>query len=291
VRAIEPESGAIRTVAGNGARAYGGDNGPATAAYLGNPHDVSVDARGRVVIADTRHGHVRRVDEDGIIRVVAGNALQWDKGDGGPAVGACLIHVLCVAHGPDGAIYLGDSGVGRIRRIDAASGIITTVAGTGLPGYTGDNGPATRARIGSPAAIHLDAGGNLYFADQAFHVIRKVDTHGTITTLAGCGEAGYSPDGTPALKARLDEPTGLTLSMSGRLYFSDTCNNRVRCIAPDGTLKTVAGSAEPGDAGDKGPAIGARLNQPHGLAFYGENTLLISDHFNNRIKAVKIVDP
>ncbi len=291
VRGIDPERGLIRTVAGNGARAYGGDNRPAPEAYLGNPHDVSVDARGRVVIADTRHGHVRRVDEDGVIRVVAGTAQQWDKGDGGPAVGACLVHVLCVAHGPGGDIYLGDGGVGRIRRIDARSGIITTVAGTGLPGCDGDNGPATRARIGSPTAICFDAGGTLYFADQAFHVIRKVDPRGVITTLAGCGEAGYSPDGTPALKARLNQPTGLAVSRSGRIYFSDTCNNRVRYIAPDGTLKTVAGSAEAGDAGDNGPAIRARLNHPHGLCFYGEDILLISDHFNNRIKAVKLVDP
>ena len=291
VRAIDPQNGVIRTIAGNGARAYGGDNGAATEAYLGNPHDVSVDARGRVVIADTRHGHVRRIDEDGIIRAVAGNALQWDKGDGGPALGACLIHVLCVAHGPDGSIYLGDAGVGRIRRIDVSSGIITTVAGTGLPGYDGDGGPATRARLGTPAALHLDAAGNLYFADQAFHVIRKVDAQGTITTLAGCGEEGFSADGTPAAKARLAEPTGLTLAASGRLYFSDTCNNRVRRIAPDGTLETVAGSAAPGEGGEGGSATQARLNQPHGLLFYNGDVLLISDHFNNRIKAVKIANP
>ena len=137
IRAIDPESGVIETVAGTGSRAYGGDGGPAVEAHLGNPHDVSVDRAGRIVIADTRHGHVRRVDGDGVIRNVAGAAFQWDKGDGGPALSACLMHVLSVAHGPNDDLYIGDAGCGRIRRIDASTGIITTVAGVGLHGYAG----------------------------------------------------------------------------------------------------------------------------------------------------------
>jgi sugar lactone lactonase YvrE len=287
IRAIDPLSGVISTVAGNGARAYGGDGGPATEAYLGNPHDVSVDSRGRVVIADTRHGHVRRVDEDGVIRAIAGTTLQWDKGDGGPALGACLVHVLSVAHGPGDDIYLGDA-VGRIRRIDARSGTITTVAGCGLPGYSGDGGAATAARIGSPSAIRFDAHGNLYFADAAHHVVRRVDSGSTITTVAGCGQAGTSPDGTPARAAMLDTPRGLALAADGTIYIADSRNNRVRRIAPDGTLETVAGGDQAGDVGDDGPATSARLNEPHGLCFYGPEVLLISDHFNNRVKAVKV---
>ena len=144
IRAIDPDTGVIRAVAGNGARAHGGDNGPATEAYLGNPHDVSVDSQGRVVIADTRHGHVRRVDEDGIIRVVAGAGEKWERGDGGPAIAANLVHVLSVEHGPGGDIYAGDGEAGRIRRIDASTGIIDTVAGTGTPGYSGDGGTGRR---------------------------------------------------------------------------------------------------------------------------------------------------
>jgi serine/threonine-protein kinase len=290
IRAIDPATGLIRTVAGTGARAYGGDGGPATEAYLGNPHDVAVDAQGRVVIADTRHGHVRRVDADGIIRAVAGTTLQWDKGDGGPALGACLIHVEAVAHGPGGDIYLGDA-IGRIRRIDARSGIITTVAGCGLSGYSGDGGPATQARIGHPTAICVDAQGHMYFADKAYHVVRRVDVDahsGNITTVAGCGQAGFSPDGTPAQLAKLDTPYGLTIGPDGMLYLADSRNNRVRRIAQDGTLETVVGSGVAGDASDGGPALEARLNEPHGLCFYGENVLLISDHFNNKVKVVKL---
>ncbi|MCH8206332.1 MAG: hypothetical protein IH956_04945 [Chloroflexi bacterium] len=287
VRAIDPATGTIRTVAGNGARAYGGDGGPATDAYLGNPSDVSVDSRGRVVIADNRHGHVRRVDEDGVIRGLAGAAFQWDKGDGGPANCANLVDVLSVAHSENGDVYIGDA-VGRIRRVDAETGIIHTVAGVGLQGHMGDGGPAVKARIGSPSAICFDSAGNLYFADSAFHVVQRVDVHGAISTVVGTGEAGFSADGTRAQEARLDSPRGIAVTADGELIISDTGNNRVRRVAADGRLETVAGSETPGFAGDGGPASRASLNSPHGLCLYGANILLISDHFNHRIRAVRL---
>lgn len=287
VRAIGRRDGLMRHVAGTGARAYGGDNGPATEAHLGNPADVSVDARGRVVIADSRHCHIRRVDEDGVIRVVAGNGLPWDKGDGGPAISACVVKLMSVTHGPNDDIYLGDA-IGRIRKIDASDGIIRTVAGCGLPGYTGDGGPAERAKIGSPTAIDFDAGGNLYFADCDHHVIRKVDRRGVITTIAGTGKTGFSPDGTGARAAMIASPWGLAVASDGLIHFSDSANNRVRRIRPDGTLQTIAGGGVPGDAGDGSSATSARLNEPHGICFYGEHILLISDFYNNRIKAVAI---
>jgi DNA-binding beta-propeller fold protein YncE len=290
IRAIDPGTGLIRTVAGTGARAYGGDNGPPTEAHLGNPHDVSVDAAGRVVIADTRHAHIRRVERNGFLRNIAGAAFPWDKGDGGPAISACLTGPLSVAHAPNQDIYIGD-GIGRIRKIDAETGLIKTVAGIGLSGYTGDGGPAAKARIGSPVALCFDTGGHLYFADSAYHVIRRVDAYsGRIATVAGCGEEGFSPDGTPALEARIGSPRGVAVDRAGRVYFADAKNNRVRRVAPDGRLETVAGCAVPGDAGTDGPAIRASLNEPHGLCFYDDDILLISDHFNNRIKAVKLKD-
>lgn len=277
VRAIDPRTGAIRTVAGNGARAYGGDGGPAAEACLGNPHDVSVDRRGRLVIADTRHGRVRRVDEDGAIRTVAGTGMQWDRGDGGPAIGACLVHVEAVAHGPDDALYIGDA-AGRIRRVDPDSGVITTVAGVGLPGHSGDGGPATRARIGTPTAIRFDRAGNLYFADRAHHVVRRVDAQsGTITTVAGRGRPGFSPDGVAGHEALLDTPWGLEVAPDGTLYIADSRNGRVRRLRPGGRLETVAG-------GEGGP----RLNEPHGLRLYAPGVLLVSDHFNNRVLAVGV---
>jgi DNA-binding beta-propeller fold protein YncE len=274
IRAVDPHSGRIRTVAGNGARAYGGDGGPATAAYLGNPHDVAVDAQGRLLIADTRHAHVRRVDADGIIRTVVGTGFAWDNGDGGPALGASVVHVECVAVGPDDAIYLGDA-VGRIRRVDPHTGLIRTVAGIGLPGYSGDGGPATQARIGTPTAICFDPAGNLYFSDRAYHVVRRVDAQsGRIATLAGNGAPGVSPDGVAGTAARLDTPWGLAVAPDGTLFIADARNNRVRRVRPGGPLETILG----------GGAV--QLNEPHGLLLYTPDVLLVSDHFNNRVLAV-----
>ena len=287
IRAIDPLTGTIRTVAGSGARAFGGDNGPALEASFGSPHDVSVDSRGRVVIADSRHGRLRRVDEDGMVRTVAGTAFKADLGDGAPAVSASLYHVQAVAHGPNDDIYVGDA-VGRIRRIDAVTGVIATVAGAGIQGWSGDGGPAVRARIGAPSAIRIARDGSLYFTDAAFHVVRRVDAAGTISTVAGTGEPGFSPDGTQARNARIEQPWGLAVDRGGRVYFSDSFNNRVRRIEPDGTLTTVAGSGEAGDAGDGGEATGARLNEPHGICLYSQDLLLVSDYYNNRIRAVRL---
>ena len=287
IRGIDLETGVIRTVAGNGARAYGGDGGPAVDACLGNPADVSVDSRGRVVIADTRHGHVRRVEADGTIQGIAGAAFQWDKGDGGPAIGANLSHVISVAHDADDNVYVGDA-VGRIRRIDARTGVIDTVAGIGLSGYTGDGGPATEARIGTPSAIDFDAQGRMYFSDSACHVVRRVDADGVIRTVVGTGDAGFSPDGAPAHRARLDGPRGLAVRADGAIFVSDTENDRVRVVAPDGTLRTVAGSPTPGFSGDGGPATNASLNRPTGLCFLDDGVILIGDHFNHRIRAVRL---
>ena len=295
IRAINPESGFIYGVAGNGARAYGGDNGSALEAYLGNPHDVSVDAQGRVVLADTRNGRLRRVEMDGIIRTICGTTLPWDggegcwdKGDHGPAISASLLKVEAVTHSPNGDIYLGD-GVGRIRKINSETGIITTIAGIGQSGYTGDGGLATKARIGAPTAICLDKEGNLYFSDRVNHVIRKINLTGIITTLVGTGQAGFSPDGTSAQEANLDTPWGLTISPDGLLYISDSRNNLVRRMTFSGVLETVAGSYGSGHFGDISLVREGELNEPHGLVFLGHDLLLISDHFNNCIKAIKLI--
>ena len=199
-----------------------------------------------------------------------------------------LVHVLAVAHDADDHLYVGDAGVGRIRRIDKTTGIIDTVAGCGLLGYSGDGQLARQAKIGSPTAIRFDGAGNLYFTDSTYHVVRKVDRRGRITTVAGCGKGGFSPDGTHALEARIHTPFGLALARDGTIYFSDSYNHRVRRIARDSLLETVAGCDLPGDLGDRGAATSASINEPHGLCLYGEEILLISDRNNNRIKAVRL---
>ena len=130
--------------------------------------------------------------------------------------------------------------------------------------------------------------GSLYFTDAAFHVVRRVDANGTISTVAGTGEPGFSPDGTYAREARIDQPWGLAVDRGGRVYFSDSFNNRVRRIEPDGILRTVAGSGEAGDTGDGGSAASARLNEPHGICLYSQDVLLVSDYYNNRIRAIRL---
>ena len=295
IRALDPQTGHIRTVAGNGARAFGGENGPATAAYIGNPHDVAVDSQGRILIADTRHGRIRRVELDGTLRTVAGTTLpwdggegRWDKGDNGPANSASFGGIEAVAVDREDNIYVGDVTFGRIRKIDAQTGIITTIAGVGIPGYSGDRGPATRARIGAPTAIRFDVAGNLYFTDRASHTVRRIDGEGIITTVVGRGQAGFTPDGEVATAAHIDTPYGLAIAPNGTLYFADSRNNRVRRVNSDGRLETVAGGEMDGDGGEGELAALAMLNEPHGLAWWGEGILLISDHYNNRIKAIRV---
>jgi len=287
VRAIDPRTGLIRTFAGTRAKAFGGDkNGSAASAWLGNPYDVAVDSRGRVAIAEKIHNFIRRVDEDGVIRIIAGSSFAHDRGDGGPAMGACFTRVQCVGYGPDDSLYIGDP-VGRIRRIDAVSNTISTVAGTGISGYSGDGGPAVRARIGAPSAIRFDGEGNLYFTDSAYHVVRRVSREGAISTVAGCGKAGFSPDGARAAEAYFNKPLGLAVSPEGTVYVSDTMNHRVRRIVPGGELAAVAGSGTPGDLADGVLAGSARLNEPRGLLLYGDH-LLICDSLNNQVRAIRV---
>ena len=290
IRSIDPQTGIIRGVAGNGARAYGGDGGPANDAYLGNPSDVAVDSRGGVTIADGRHSHVRQVDADGVITTIAGTGQSWDKGDGGPAVSACFDHIHAVLYDDNDDLYISDVAVGRIRRVDASTGIITTVAGIGLPGYSGDGGPATEARIGAPWGLALSRDGLLYFSDCEHHVVRRVHlASGVIETVLGTGEAGYSPDGTPADRARIDAPCSVALAPdSGQLYFADTGNNRVRRVDAEGRIETVVGNGEYGSAADDVAAASAPFNEPHGIRFFDAHILLVSDFYNNQVKAVRV---
>ena len=241
IRKIEVKTSLISTVAGSGARAYGGDGGPANNAHLGNPLGVSVNSKGDIYIADTRHSHIRMVDNRGVIHNVAGSAFPWDKGDGGPAISSNLIYARSIRHDANDNIYFGDSGIGKIRKIDYKTGIISTIAGTGIAGYDGDGGKAIDARISSPADITFDSIGNLYFADDSAHVIRKIDTNGIISTILGNGSPGFSPDGTNALESSISVPSGLDISSDGIFYFSDTGNGLLRRINKNGKIETIAG--------------------------------------------------
>ena len=235
-------AGTITTVAGNGTPAFSGDGGPAASAGVWGPSAVAVDTAGNLYIADSGDFRVRKVDTSGIIRTFAGGAiLAGFSGDGGPAVGAGLFLPGGLAVDKSGNVFIADIGNNRIRKVNA-SGVISTVAGNGTKGFSGDGGQATSAMLnmfGAHAGLGVDAAGNLYIPDIANHRVRKVDSSGVIATVAGNGIAGFSGDGGPATSAGLNNPNDVAVDSSGNLYISDSTNSRVRKVI------TGAGGAPP----------------------------------------------
>jgi sugar lactone lactonase YvrE len=281
-------AGTISTFAGNGTPGYSGDGGPATSARLHYPSGVAMVSGGNLYIADSANNRVRMVDGAGIITTVAGTGTPGFSGDGGPAVDAELDLPWDVAVDISGNLYIADYNNHRVRRVDA-SGNITTVAGDGTPGYSGDGGPATSASLCGPSGVALDAAGNLYIAEACNNRIRKVDTSGIITTFAGNGTAGYAGDGGPATSARLNGPDGLAFDTAGSLYVGDSGNHRVREVASTGIISTFAGNGVAGYSGDGGPASSASLNRPRGVATDGMGSVYVADQGNQRIRKVAAV--
>ena len=284
LRRVDP-SGTIATIAGTGERGYSGDGGPAVAAQLSLPTGVTVDAAGNLYIADRHNHRIRRVDGFGTITTIAGNGREGYSGDGGPAVAAQLNYPSDVAVDGNGNLYVTDRRNHRIRRIDD-TGVITTIAGTGEESYGGDNGPAVAAQLDFPAAVVVDVAGNLYIVDSGNHRIRRVDSAGMITTIAGTGQLGYSGDGAPAVSAQMLFPTGIEVDVAGNLYIADTDNHRIRRVDRSGTITTIAGTGEQGYSGDNGPAVEAQLAYPQRVAVDGNGNLYIADWGNNRIRRV-----
>ena len=280
-------SGIITTVAGTGVPGFSGDNGPAIQAQLSRPTGLAVDNSRNLYIADFDNDRIRRVDASGTITTVAGGGRLFgdQDGDGGPAVRARLRRPNGVALDGAGNLYIADSKHHRIRRVDA-SGTITTVAGTGVPGFSGDNGPAVEAHLNTPQGIALDGVGNLYVADADNHRIRRVNAKGIITTIAGTGSEGFSGDHGPAVEAQLNSPQGIALDGAGNLYVADADNHRIRRVNAKGIITTIAGVEEWGSGGDGRPAVDAQLYFPTGMAVDGAGSLYIADTFNSRIRQI-----
>jgi sugar lactone lactonase YvrE len=304
----------INTVAGDGTAGYLGDGGAATSAELNEPWGVAVDAAGNIYISDLNNSRVRVVNtgtkavtiaqvviQPGDIATVAGDGATGYSGDGGRATNAELSYPRGVALDTAGNIYIVDEGNERIRKVTASTGIISTVAGNGAYGYSGDGGAATSAELDEPSGVAADSAGNIYVADTVNKRIRAVNTGtqavtiagvviqpGHIATVAGDGTAGHSGDGGPATSAELYFPFGVALDIAGNIYIADymTCSIR-KVTASTGVISTVAGTnGACGYSGDGGAATSAYLDLPYAVAVDAAGNIYIADTNNVRIREV-----
>lgn len=284
-----PSAQIIKTIAGIDTSGYFGDGGPATSAELNFPIAVLPDASKNIYIADFKNNRIRIINSSGTINTFAGNGVQGYSGDGGTATNAEFYKPIGLARDISGNIYIADHGNNRIRIINS-SGIVNTLAGNGIAGYSGDGGPATSAELDMPTCVTWIASGKIYIADYQNNRIRMVNTSGIITTIAGNGfgapsSGGYSGDGGQATAAELYNPSVAALDTSGNLYISDYMNNRVRVIDTSGIITTLAGNGIGNYSGDGGPATAAELN-PSGLTLDASGNIYIPDYGNNRIRMI-----
>ncbi len=275
----------INTFAGNGIQGFLGDGGSCGAAELNNCSAVAFDGAGNVYIADMGNNMVRKVNTSGIISTIAGNGSAGFGGDGSLAAYGILNAPSGVAVDAAGNIYIADKGNNRIRKISTL-GIISTYAGTGVAGYSGDGAAAKNAKLNGPIGLAVDRLGDLYIADAGNNAIRKIYASGNITTLAGGGAAGYSGDAGFANYARLSNPTAIAIDPRGQIFIADNANSVIRVIDTNYVMHTFAGNGYPGYSGDGGPALAASVFYPTGVAVYGFGDVYIADQGNSRIRHI-----
>ncbi|MFJ3205745.1 RICIN domain-containing protein [Streptomyces sp. NPDC086989] len=224
--------GKITTIAGTGVAGFRGDGGPATVAQLNLPYAVTVDSAGVLYIADYKNHRIRKIAADGKISTVAGTGVAGFGGDGGPAISAKLNYPYAVLLDSAGVLYIADVDNRRVRKM-TPDGKISTVAGTGTAGFSGDGGPATSAQLNFPIALGMDSTGTLYVSEGRNHLVRRITADGTISTAAGTGTLGFGGDGGPATSAQLNFPIGLAVDCVDTLYVADYKNHRIRKVASE----------------------------------------------------------
>lgn len=273
--------GIITTAVGTGTTGFSGDGGPANEAQVNAPFETLPDGRGNLYFVDAGNHRVRKVDPNGTITTYAGDGTWWFLGDGEVATRAALRLPGGAAEGPDGALYVADTNHERIRRVDPVSNVVTTYAGTGEFGFSGDGGPATAAKLGDPWDVDVDERGNVYVVDYYTNRIRKISPSGTITTIAGSGATQHSGDGGPATAAGMQRPTGIDYH-DGAVYLAVGGSRAIRKIDADGIITTLAGKGYiPADDGV--PASLASLAGPTDVAVLPDGTVTFVDSFGHRV--------
>ena len=291
IRKIDGTSAVVTTVAGGGTPDPVNDGDPAATAIYSFPSDMAIDSAGNIYIADSNNYRIRKITAStGLVSTIAGNGTYGFSGDNGQATSASFGQVYGIAVDSSGNVYLADGDNNRIRKVNATTGIITTVAGNGTYGNTGDTGPATSATLGSPQDIAVASNGDIYISDSANNTIRKVTaSDGKINKIAGTGAANYTGDTGAALSATLNYPYGLALDSSGNLYIADNGNSVIRKITGL-NIDTVAGNGTPGYTGDTGLAKAAEINQPYFVTVASNGDLFIADTYSNVIRKVTVSD-
>lgn len=280
-------AGELTGFAGNGFFGNAGNGGPATAAETGAPRGLAFDPAGNLLMTSGSGTALRRITPAGAITLVAGAGSGF-AGDGGPASSARFLNPIGVAVDAAGNIFIADTGNHRIRRIDAATNVATTFAGTGTAGFAGDGGPADGAQFNAPRFLAFDRTGNLYVSDVANHRVRRIGTNRVITTVAGTDTAGFSGDGGPATAARLSSPTGIATDTDGNLYIATA--NRVRKVdAATQIITTIAGTGVAGFSGDGALATNATFDSISGLAVNNSGAVFAVDTRNYRIRRLSPV--
>ena len=288
IRKIEKSTGIITTIAGTGVGGYSGDSGLAINAEIFLPSGIIIDTIGNIYFADAGNMVVRKIDgATNVITTFAGNGTMGSSGDNGPAINAELNGPCGLCFDKFGNIIIADEHNNKIRKVDVSTGIITTIAGTGFMGYSGDSGLAINSELNRPLQVCIDSASNVLISDTYNSVVRKIDiTTGIITTIAGTGTAGYAGDNGPATNAELYSPVGLYIDQQQSIFIADDENGAIRKIdAITGIITTIAGNGTLGYSGDHGSATSAQII-PTDIFFDSAGNMFIADADNNCIRKV-----
>jgi sugar lactone lactonase YvrE len=280
----------VITFAGTGKKGFSGDGGPASKAELNNPFAIARGPDGALYLCDVDNQRVRKITKDGIISTVAGNGKKAYSGDGGPATEASLNQPYELAWDADQNLYFVEIGNHVVRKVEARSGKISTLAGTGQKGFSGDNGPANKATMSQPHSLAIDPEGNLLVCDIGNHRVRKIDMKtGIISTWAGNGEKKTSPDGAKIAGSSLNGPRALAFAPDGKLWLALREGNMVLQLDPKaGTIRHVAGTGKSGFTGNGGPALQATLSGPKGVSLDPQGNVYLADTESHTIRMIDV---